>query len=226
MHTMALPQLKCDCLVDPFSSHLQCAMIYTVLSQCCSPGCWRETCLCWEESEKCSMGSKGWMTFPSVARLPLAFKVTTHLQTTRGPPLIHSHWFFQIPDHRRCQTCHRKLIVYTLAPGSCFPGEMMIKLIKPFNIKLWLDDCAPASLITQSTDNSSHPFFVFCFAGFPGNTDVYLELGSSWVSGHWVQSCKLKALLWQEATNQTIHKCLVCPDSHDLHCKLVTNNQK
>lgn len=73
--------------------------------------------------------------------------------------------FFKI-SLRHCQTCH------SAAPGcgaSCrFPGEMMMKPIKPFNIKLWLNDYAPASLITQRADNSRHLFLSFFFCWLPG----------------------------------------------------------
>lgn len=49
----------------------------------------------------------------------------------------------------------------------------MIKLKKPFNVKL-KDLCVLASLVKQYTDNNSDLFF----AGFPGNTDIFLDLGS------------------------------------------------
>lgn len=44
---------------------------------------------------------------------------------------------------------------------------------------------------------------------------------------HWMHSCKLKALLWQEATNHTIHKCWARPDSHHSQlCKAVNKHSK
>lgn len=98
---------------------------------------------------------EGWMTFPMWPVCSLRFKSLAVTWTSLFTPTCNDFSKTWPPP---VSNTPQKADSEALGCGASWslPGEMMIKLIKPFNIKLWLNDCAPASLITQCTKCSRH----------------------------------------------------------------------
>lgn len=99
------------------------------------------------------------------------------------------------------------------------------------NVRCWLSDvsCSSCRIIwyeSKETSSINQQILVNCFV-FAGTLQNYIFSGlGSHMSGHQIYLCKFKALLLQDATNQTIHKCRWCPDLQNLQkCNPNTNIQ-